>query len=68
MPTSLPDDIKMQLVDLVGAYLRRTPPQDLPKSLRRLAGFRPKALARYSDELIALLDDEIERKLILQAL
>lgn len=68
MPGSLPEDVKMQLVDLVGAYLRRTPSQDLPKKLRRLAGFRPKALARYSDELIALLDDEIERKLILQAL
>ncbi len=68
MPGSLPEDVKKQLVDLVGAYLRRTPLQDLPKNLRRLAGFRPKALARYSDELIALLDDEIERKLILQAL
>lgn len=68
MPSPLPDDIKMQLVDLVGAYLRHTPSQDLPKNLRRLAGFRPKALARHSDELIALLDDEIERKLILQSL
>ena len=68
MPDQLPDDIKMQLVDLVGAYLRHTPTQDLPKQLRRLAGFRPKALARHSDELIALLDDEVERKLILQAL
>ena len=67
MPGPLPDDIKMQLVDLVGAYLRHTPSQDLPKNLRRLAGFRPKALARHSDELIALLDEEVERKLILQA-
>lgn len=68
MPDQLPDDIKMQLVDLVGAYLRHTPTQDLPKQLRRLAGFRPKALARHSDQLIALLDDEVQRKLILQAL
>ena len=68
MPGPLPDDIRMQLVDLVGAYLRHTPTQDLPRNLRRLAGFRPKALARHSDELIALLDDEVERKLILQAL
>jgi predicted RNA-binding protein with PIN domain len=44
------------------------PVQDLPKNLRRLKGFRPRALARHGDELLRMLDDEIQRKLILQAL
>lgn len=68
MAGALPDDIKMQLVDVMGAYLSATPAQDLPRGIRRLQGFRARALARHSGELIALLDDETERKLILQSL
>lgn len=64
----LPEDIRSALVEAAGAYLARAPALDLPKNLRRLKGFRPKALARHGDELLALFEDEAQRGLILQAL
>jgi len=64
----LPPDIRAVLVEGLGAYVARTTTLDLPKKLRRLKGFRPKALARHGDELLELLDDETQRKLILQSL
>ncbi|MGH2698657.1 MAG: NYN domain-containing protein [Actinomycetota bacterium] len=64
----LPADVRAALVEALGAYVASAPVQDLPKNLRRLKGFRPRAQARHGDELLQLLDDEIQRKLILQAL
>ena len=65
---ALPPDIRSALVDTLGAYIGRAATLDLPKNLRRLKGFRPKALARHGDELLGLLEDETQRKLVLQAL
>lgn len=64
----LPPDIRAALVDNLGAYMARAATLDLPKNLRRLKGFRPKALARHGDQLLELLEDETQRKLVLQAL
>lgn len=64
----LSPDIRAALVEGLGAYVARAATLDLPKNLRRLKGFRPKALARHGDELLELLEDETQRKLILQAL
>jgi predicted RNA-binding protein with PIN domain len=65
---AFPPDIRAALVDGLGAYVGRATTLDLPKKLRRLKGFRPKALARHGDELLELLEDETQRKLILQSL
>ncbi|MGH2775441.1 MAG: NYN domain-containing protein [Actinomycetota bacterium] len=64
----LPPDVRAALVEALGAYIARAETLDLPKNLRRLKGFRPKALARHGDELLELLEDETQRKLVLQAL
>jgi predicted RNA-binding protein with PIN domain len=64
----VPPDIRAVLVEGLGAYVGRAASLDLPKKLRRLKGFRPKALARHGDELLELLEDETQRKLILQSL
>lgn len=64
----LPPDVRAALVEALGAYTASAATLDLPKNLRRLKGFRPKALARHGDELLELLEDETQRKLILQAL
>lgn len=64
----LPEDIRSALVETAGVYVGRAPTLDLPKNLRRLKGFRPKALARHGDELLALFEDEAQRGLIAQAL
>lgn len=63
-----PPDIRAALVEGLGAYVASAAHLDLPKKLRRLKGFRPKALARHGDELLELFDDETQRKLILQSL
>jgi len=65
---SLPPDVRAQLVESLGAYIARADTLDLPTKLRRLKGFRPKALARHGDDLLALLEDDTQRKLISQAL
>jgi predicted RNA-binding protein with PIN domain len=67
-PMDVPPDIRAVLVEGLGAYVGRAASLDLPKKLRRLKGFRPKALARHGDELLELLEDETQRKLILQSL
>jgi predicted RNA-binding protein with PIN domain len=60
----LPQDVELGLVRGVGAYLRSTPAAQLPARLRRFRSFRPQALGRYRDELIAVLDDPVMRALI----
>jgi predicted RNA-binding protein with PIN domain len=65
---ALPPDIRAALVEGLGAYIAQAAHLDLPKKLRRLKGFTPKGLARHGTELLQLLDDETQRKLILQSL
>jgi predicted RNA-binding protein with PIN domain len=65
---TFPPDIRAALVEVLGAYVARAAHLDLPKKLRRLKGFTPKGLARHGNELLELLEDETQRKLILQDL
>jgi predicted RNA-binding protein with PIN domain len=65
---AFPPDIRAALVEGLGAYVARAAHLDLPKKLRRLKGFTPKGLARHGNELLELLEDETQRKLILQDL
>ena len=65
---TFPTDIRAALVEGLGAYVARAAHLDLPKKLRRLKGFTPKGLARHGNELLELLEDETQRKLILQDL
>lgn len=62
----LPDDVEALLAEGLGAYVRASEPERLPKNLRRLKGFRPKTLLAHRDELLSLLDDEVQRKLVLR--
>ena len=65
---NFPPDIRAALVEGLGAYVAHAAHLDLPKKLRRLKGFTPKGLARHGNELLELLEDETQRKLILQDL
>jgi predicted RNA-binding protein with PIN domain len=65
---AFPPDIRAALVEGLGAYVARAAHLDLPKKLRRLKGFTPKGLARHGNDLLELLEDETQRKLILQDL
>ncbi len=62
----LPEDVALALMRGLGAYLRATPPQELPANVRRFKGFRGSALAKHRDVILALLDDETDRSLIAQ--
>lgn len=66
--TTFPPDIRAALVEGLGAYVAGAAHLDLPTKLRRLKGFTPKGLARHGNELLELLADETQRKLILQDL
>lgn len=63
---ALPEDVALVLLRGVGAYLRATPAPELPANVRRYKGFRDAALARQRETILALLDDETQRGLILQ--
>jgi predicted RNA-binding protein with PIN domain len=65
---AFPPGIRAALVEGLGAYVAAAAHLDLPKKLRRLKGFTPKGLARHGNELLELLEDETQRKLILQDL
>jgi predicted RNA-binding protein with PIN domain len=62
----LPDDVAALVAEGIGAYIRAAPADRLPKNLRRLTSFRPKSLVAHRDELLAALDDEVQRKLIVE--
>lgn len=57
----LPEDIALSLLRGAGAFIRATPTQDLPASVRRFKGFRNAALVRQRDELLRFLFDETIR-------
>ena len=54
---AFPDDVEAALTRAIGSYLRATPPQELPASLRRYQSFRPKALTAHRRTLLDALDD-----------
>jgi predicted RNA-binding protein with PIN domain len=54
------------LVRGVGSYMRSTPPQELPRILRPLRGFRPQALMRRRADVLQALEDESLRAAILE--
>jgi predicted RNA-binding protein with PIN domain len=60
------EDISASLAASIGAYIRATAAQELPGPLRRFKGWRPKALGRHRGELLAVLEDDVERKRILK--
>ena len=66
MATAWPDDVVLRLLRGLGAYIRATPTQELPPSVRRLKGFRQAALNAHRDSLLNLLNDEGMRALILE--
>lgn len=61
-----PDDIKASLVESIGAYIRAQPKTELPARLRRLRDLRTKTLQRHAAALLSVLDDDVERALLLQ--
>ncbi|MDQ4142354.1 MAG: NYN domain-containing protein [Actinomycetota bacterium] len=50
----------------LGAYIRSTPARELPGELKRLRSLRPQALAGRAGEVLAALDDEGLRGLVIQ--
>jgi predicted RNA-binding protein with PIN domain len=54
----LGDDVELALVRGIGAYLRATPPSDLPASLRHFRGFRSKGLASRRRELLEAFESD----------
>jgi predicted RNA-binding protein with PIN domain len=57
----LPDDVVKSLVRGVGAYMRKTPQNELPRSLRTLRNFREKALLEHAKQVLEALDDDALR-------
>lgn len=62
----LPEDVALTLLRSIGAYLRATSAPELPASVRRYKGFRDSALAKHRELILAMLDDETQRALIVQ--
>lgn len=60
-PEELAEDIGLSLLRGTAAFIRATPTQDLPTSVRRYKGFRNAALVRQKDELLKFLFDETTR-------
>jgi len=63
---ALPGDVEAALLRALGAYVRAAQPLLLPPAVRPLKGFTPKSLGRRSAELLGLLDDEVQRRHVLE--
>ena len=63
---AVPEGAAPLLVKGLGAYMRAVPALELPADLRRLRNFHQKALMAHSDEVLALLEDQTARGLVLQ--
>jgi predicted RNA-binding protein with PIN domain len=61
-----PDDVVRSLVKGVGAFMRQTPANELPRSLRAMRNFTNKALVGRSQQVLAALEDEALRARILK--
>jgi predicted RNA-binding protein with PIN domain len=62
---SVPEPAVPLVVKGLGAYMRAAPVLDLPPDVRRLRNFHQKMLLTHADEVMALLDDEAVRALVL---
>ncbi len=62
----LPDDVAASIVRGFSAYIRDTPAQELPAALRSLAKFRTQSLIARKEQMLAALEDEAMRALVLQ--
>lgn len=60
----LPDAVETTLLRGVAAYLRATPANALPNSVRRFQNFRPKSLAAHKRQILDALDDAAFRALV----
>jgi hypothetical protein len=63
---ALAPEVVASLVRGVGSYMRSTPPQELPRILRPLRGFRAQALMRRRADVLQALEDESLRAAILE--
>lgn len=63
---AIPEAAVPLVVKGVGAYMRAAPALDLPPDVRRLRNFHQKMLMAHAEEVVALLEDEAARGLVLQ--
>ena len=63
---AVPEAALPLVVKALGAYMRAAPVLDLPPELRKLRNFHQKMLMAHADEVVALLDHEAARALVLQ--
>jgi predicted RNA-binding protein with PIN domain len=66
MARGLAPEVVASLVRGMGSYMRSTPPQELPRTLRPLRGFRSQALMRRRTEVLQALEDDGLRAAILE--
>jgi predicted RNA-binding protein with PIN domain len=59
-------EVVASLMRGVGSYMRSTPPQELPRVLRPLRGFRSQALMRRRADVLQALEDDSLRAAILE--
>lgn len=64
--TRFPTEVENRIVRALGAYLRATPPRELPVSVRRFGSFASKALMPHRAALMAALDDAALRARIVR--
>ncbi|MDQ3951811.1 MAG: NYN domain-containing protein [Actinomycetota bacterium] len=63
---AVPEAALPLVVKGLGAYMRAAPALDLPPEVRRLRNFHQKMLMAHAQEVVALLDDEAARGLVVQ--
>lgn len=63
---ALPADIEAALVRALGTFVRTQRADLLPPTLKRLRGFRPQALTPHRAELMRVLEDDVQRRHIMQ--
>ncbi|MGI8774072.1 MAG: hypothetical protein ACR2KQ_03490, partial [Actinomycetota bacterium] len=63
---SLPEDVALALLRGLAGYIRASPTQELPASVRRFQNFRASALGRHRERILGLLDDDASRPRILE--
>lgn len=66
MSVPVPEPAVPAIVRALGAYMRTAPALELPSEVRRLRNFHQKMLMAHSAEIVAMLDDETVRGLVLQ--
>ncbi|MDQ3984946.1 MAG: NYN domain-containing protein [Actinomycetota bacterium] len=62
----IPKEVRSSLARALGAFIRDVPKIELPRILKRWRSFRPQALVKHEDELVAALDDDSVRERVLK--